>query len=81
MSTPNPTTVSDAPATQGMNSQGGGEARKSGNSWGRNAKAQTSSVAYNFEGAKTEIGAVLGMRHERMKLKVMYDEFIERLTN
>ena len=38
-------------------------------------------MSYNFEGAKSEIGAVLGMRHEKMKLKVMYDVFVETFTN
>ena len=81
MATPNQTSFSDAPATQGTTAQGGSEAKKTGNSWGKNAKAQTSAVSYGFEGAKAEIGAVLGMRHERMKLKVMFDEFVEKFTN
>ena len=52
--------------------------RKGAENWSR--RGQVSSVVYNFEGAKSEIGGVLGMRHEKMKNKVVFDEFIEKFV-
>ena len=55
--------------------------KKTTSAWSRgNTKGQISSVTYGFEGAKAEIGAVLGLKHEKMKLKAMFDDFIEKLT-
>ena len=54
------------------------QGRKNGDNWSR--RGQVSSVTYNFEGAKSEIGGVLGMRHEKMKNKVVFDDFIEKFV-
>ena len=35
---------------------------------------------YGFEGAKSEIGAVMGLNHERMKCKVIFDDFVEKVV-
>ena len=40
-----------------------------------------STISYNFEGAKAEIGVVLGLKDEQIKLKVMFDDFVETFTN
>ena len=56
--------------------------KRSGGSWNRTGQkgGQTSITMYNFEGAKTEIGAVLGLKHERMKNKVIFDDFMEKFV-
>ena len=55
--------------------------RKSGGSWNRGGmKGQTSTVMYGFEGAKAETGTVLRLKHEKMKYKVMFDDFIDKFT-
>ena len=38
-------------------------------------------MQYKHLCAKAEIGVILGMKHERMKLKVMFDDFVETFTN
>ena len=45
------------------------QGRKGSENWSR--RGQLSLVAYNFEGAQSEIGGVLGMRHEKIKNKVV----------
>ena len=61
---------------------GGQATKKTGASWNRGAqRGQSSAVIYSFEGTKTEIGAVLGLKHEKMKHKVIFDDFIEKFTN
>ena len=55
--------------------------KKPGAPWNKGGtKSQISTVMYGFEGAKSEIGAVLGLKHEKMKCKVTYDDFIEKFT-
>ena len=70
-------------ATTDHNQEGNTSTSKKGNSpWNKGgARQQMSSALYSFEGAKAEIGAVLGRKHEKMKNKVMYDDFIEKWTN
>ena len=64
------------------NAAGGGEQKKSGGSGSKgSARGQMNTASYNFEGAKPEIGVVLGLKHERMKSKVMFDDFVETFTN
>ena len=59
---------------------GGQTSKKTGASWNRGGqRGQSSAVMYGFEGAKTEIGAVLGLKHEKMKHKVIFDDFLINL--
>ena len=72
-----PATDGKDPSTQEKPSEGE-QNTKGGDSWNR--RTQVTSVAYNFEGAKIEIGGVLGMRHEKMKHKLVFDEFVEKFV-
>ena len=57
----------------------GQTSKKSVGPWNRGGqKVQASTVMYVFKGAKTEIGAVLGLKHKRMKYKVIFDDFIDK---
>ena len=61
---------------------GGGEQKKTGSGWNKTGtRGQMTATSYNFEGAKAEIGVVLGLKHEKMKSKVMFDDFVETFTN
>ena len=74
MSTSNQQTpVGHQPVTRETgNAIGGGEQKKSGGSASKGgARGQMNTASYNFEGAKPEIGVVLGLKHERMKSKVI----------
>ena len=55
--------------------------KKSGGLWSKgNAKIHIYLVVYNFEGAKTEIGAVLDPKYEKIKHKVIFNDFIDKFT-
>ena len=64
---------------ESMDVPGGSDQRKSENSWNKgSSRTQISSALYNFEGLKAEIGGVLGLKHEKMKNKVIFDDFIDK---
>ena len=81
MSAINTNVLTDSPGMQGDASKGSDEVKKTASGWNKDSRMSTSSVSYNFEGAKPEVGAVLGLRHEKIKVKVMYDVFIEKFVN
>ena len=72
MSAINTNVLTDSPGMQGDASKGSGEVKKLASGWNKDSRMSTSSVLYNSEGAKPEVGGVLGLRHEKIKVKVMY---------
>ena len=81
MATTNTPSELEAKAAESETTVAGQTSRKTGGSWNRGGqKGQMSAVMYGFEGAKTEIGAVLGLKHEKMKHKVIFDDFIDKFT-
>ena len=78
MNTPS---VSDVKGAEGDVAETGQSSKKPGASWNKGGtRSQISAVMYGFEGAKSEIGGVLGLKHEKMKYKVIFDNFIEKFT-
>ena len=68
MASGNPTTTFGSQQVSGevRQASGGGDQKKTGSSWSKaGSKGQMSTISYNFEGAKKEIGVVLGLKHER----------------
>ena len=82
MATTNTPSVLETKAVENDLTVAGQTSKKSGGSCNRGGqKVQASTVMYGFEGAKTEIGAVLGLKHERMKYKVIFDDFIDKFIS
>ena len=60
----------------GTNNQPNGSSR--GGRRNNHIQGNITSVSFNFKGGKPEIGVVLGLKHEKIKMKGTYDDFIEK---